>query len=395
MTKRLYLLPIPESEAQTAENAVRSQIAQSGLLEQAGIAVENISTENIDATVSGQYRAGPLINRKLADELDSLSESGYTALPLYDSDGNRLERVRGYYEIADASIEPAGAVGDGVYTYTLGLTNAGTPDSDWRAVTTRDEAIQTGLTAGETAFVSIPTQASQPQWFDRAAGTEPASATDTVEAEFGRLDRYDPDDSTFDDPTLIYASPFGAEGRVDVRVWDDRGRDSKTVTAGSVSGQQYDSLQYDSAQSAGVSAEITVWTHAFHPGYVFDGEPILDNGRVRVHLRTGQGDLRAYRWDSGWTRVPLTLGNYRLDGYDFTTIGAALTDVRTEWTNTSTGDAAVAVLSLQRGYDDVIVREPDNDTLPGGLETALSPIASGVDTDRRPSQTTRSKSGAR
>ena len=391
MSKRLYLSPLPESEAQTSENAVRSQIAQSGLLEQAGVAVENIATETVDVTVSGQFRAGPLLNRKLADELDSLSESGYTALPLYDADGDRLERVRSYYEIADANVEPAAAVGEGIYRYTIGLTNAGTPESDWRAVTTADESIQTGLTAGERAFIALPTQASQPRWFDRAQGTEAANAVDTVDAEFGTLDRYDPADSSFENPTLIYAAPFGAEGRVDVRVWDDR-LSEKYVTTGAVGGAQYDSTQYDRGRSATFTSQFTRWTHAFHPAFEFDGRPVLDNGRLRVRFDPDAGVIVPFRWDGEWQTVSLTLGNYELEAYDLERVAQVDVDVLTTWRNTSTGAEARAILSLQRGYDDVIVRDPPNGDVPSGLETALDPIAAGVDTDRRPSQTTRAKS---
>jgi hypothetical protein len=394
MTLRLYLLPLPEADADTENDTIGAQIAQSGLLEQGGLAVEPIATENVDLRIQGRFTAGERLNRKLIDEAESLGEGSYTALPLYNTDADP-DRKRSYYEVSNVDIN-ASAIQEHITEYTVELTHSGTRNSHWRAIETAgddaDNSIGTGLATGSPGQIGIPAGASNVRWFDPASGTEAATRQTTRSAEFGDVAIYDPTEPTFDNPTLIYGLEFAEEGPVDVRVWDDRGGE-KFLTGGTDSGVQYDSLQYDSATVTDATlSDYVQWIHAYDAGFEFDGRPLIDNGLLRVRFEESLGTLSASTWSgSAWTGVTIDQGDYELRDADLERVGPALVDVFTRWEDTTDGSSAEAILSLQRGNPDVVVRETDNGTLPAGLESVFDPIASDQTTDPRPSQTIRSR----
>jgi hypothetical protein len=151
------------------------------------------------------------------------------------------------------------------------MTLAGTREDSRRAVRTNPQAINSVYPDASTpALVAIPDAATDVRWYDEASGTEPASATETVEAEYGTVARYDPAGASFDSPTLTYDLAFEQDGPTDVRVYDSRDR---VKFAATVSGD-----------------EANVWTHVFHEGYQFDGSAVIDTGRFRLALG---GDLQA------------------------------------------------------------------------------------------------------
>ena len=264
MTIRLYLTPLPETTSETASGQIGSDIQQAGLLDTGGTAVENIATENVDFRKQGRIQFGPTLSRKAAEELDSLSESSYTTLPLYSSDGS-LARKRGYYEVTRADVEPAQESREDVYQYDVELANAGTREDSRRAVRTNPQAIDSVYPdAGAAALVGIPDSATDVRWYDDANGSEPATAVETVQAEFGTVARYDPADAAGDTPALTYDLAFSDDGPTDVRVYDSRDRVKFAATAS--------------------GGEVNVWTHAFHEGYQFDGAAVFDTGVFRLAL---------------------------------------------------------------------------------------------------------------
>jgi len=161
---RLYLTPLPEQTTDTASGQTGSQVQQAGLLDTGGTSVENIATENVDFRKQGRIQLGPTLSRKVADELDSLSESAYTSLPLFDPSGSSLGRKAGYYEVARADVTPAQEARDDVYQYDVQLTKAGTREDSRRAVSTNPEAIATNLATGSPAPIGVPAEASNPRW---------------------------------------------------------------------------------------------------------------------------------------------------------------------------------------------------------------------------------------
>jgi hypothetical protein len=390
MTSQLYQTPLPESQATNPpEQGVQSNVDLQGLLEQGGVATENIATSNIDVQVTGQFRLGPIFSEKLEKEVNSLSKSSYTALPYYDSDAT--EPDRGYYELQSGDVNPAHKTAREATEYTLNLTETGTKQTHWRAVTTNDETINTGLATGSSGLIGVPVDARKTRWFDPtgANGTEVASATSTVDAEFGQVDVFDPANPTFSDPTLLYELPYASEGDVDVRVWDDRGvskyalYESGDATVGSAT---------VGTATVGTSTEVNQWTHAYHTSFEFEGSPVVDNGLLRVAFDEGADILRAQEWDGEkWAGVSISHDTHTLFDADITHIGPSDVEVFAEFTDVSDGSIDAAVMTFQRGIDGVVVRDPQNGDVPTDLENMISPIASDQTTDRNPKQTVKSR----
>jgi len=430
---RLYLTPLPDADAQRADKAVASAIEQAGLLEEGGVAVENVATENVDLVVEGQYRFGKLLSSKVADELDSLSESTYVALPLFDPTASSLGRARGYYELEDADVRPAKPNVEHVFEYTLTLTQAGTKESDWRATAIALQAVDGLHGTGDPVRVAIPASATSVQWYTQAAGATPASPTDTVTAEFGDLARYDPADAPSDTATLTYELPFADDGPTDVRVCDTRERLKFAATA---SGD-----------------EVNVWTHAYHTGYQFDGAPVIDTGRLRLylgespddysditartvadgetdtitsgttelnttltvesggtfvvesgglHVLTGslpsRTDIAGERWsDAAGDWVPIDFDDanpWTVTAWDFTAIGRA--NVQVQLTLSDGTDTERVNGLVERGADGVIWTTPENaDPAPSGVVDLLAPAARDAQSWAAPADTLVAKSQTR
>ena len=366
---RLYVTPVPEQTTDDATDQIGSQVRQAGLLDTGGTNVENVATENVDFRKRGRIQLGPTLSRKLAEELDSLSESAYTTLPLFDAAGGVQARKRGYYEVARIDVTPAQESRDDVYQYDVNLTLAGTREDDRRAVATNPQTVGTQLATGSPAPIGIPAVARNVRWYDEPTGTEPASPTATVTAEFGDVDQYQPEDATADAPTLVYDLPFEADGPTDVRVYDDRDR-AKFVDT--VSGGQ-----------------ANVWTHVFHPGYQFDGSPVIDSGRLRVRFDVAGGVVTAETYDTGtdsWDAVGLTMGDYELVDYSFERLQPTGAKALVTLRDTTDGSTSRTRMTLRRGRDEVLLQP-----LPGeSLATAATVVFDGIDstqtTDPQPAQ---------
>jgi len=425
----LYTIPLPDADAGQPNNRIASQIQQAGLVQQGGVATEQIATSNVDLTLTGQWRYGERFARKTARELESLGEGSYAALPLFDAESTELRRQTGYYELANVDVSPAHPTSEDVFEFTVGLNETGTRETHWRAVRTTQETVDTLFTGSDTSYVAIPTEATKTQWYDSQEGTEVATKTDTVESEFGSVDRFDPTDSTFDDPILLYELDFDREGRIDTKVWDDRNRE-KFFT-------------YSDSQSNTV--DINQWAHVFHTAWEFDGAPVIDTGRLRVWfsapesiddltvasgetLTINSGEVFVYnngttetdgtidietggtlyavgddasifveQWDTTnneWDTIPLTLNGWSVLDVDVTGIGPHEVQTQLLWTD---GTDIVAVDGVfDRGDDSVLWVQPDNESaIPQSLIDALEPIARKTDTNAAPAQTVIARSETR
>ena len=371
MTIRLYLTPLPETTSETASGQIGSDIQQAGLLDTGGTAVENIATENVDFRKQGRIQFGPALSRKVAEELDSLSESSYTTLPLYSSDGS-LARKRGYYEVARADVEPAQEARDDVYQYDVNLTLAGTREDSRRAVRTNPQDVPTSLASGDPAPIFIPDAATGVRWYDDAEGTATATPGDTfVSAEFGDVTAYHPEDAPFDKPTLVYDLDFADDGPLDVRLYDDRGRDKFAPTAS--------------------GGEVNTWIHAYHTGYQFDGRPVVDSNRLRVYYDTDAGAVtaeeRALTTEGyKWVDVGLTMDEYELADVSFERIAPTGVRARVTLKNTDTGETADTIVTQRRGRDEVLLQPVPGETLDTGADVVFDEIASTQTTDPQPGQ---------
>lgn len=369
MTIRLYLTPLPEQTGDRASDQIGSQIQQAGLLETGGVAVENVATDNVDFRKRGRIQFGPQLSRKVGEELESLSESSYTSLPLFQSSGT-LARKRGYYEVTRTDVTPVQESRDDGYEYDVSLAKAGTREDSLREVRTNPQAANNAFAiAGQgTPLVGISAKATDVKWYTDANGTEPATAVETVSAEFGDVERYDPETATGSTPSLTYDLNFADDGPVDVRVLDTRDR-SKFATT--VKGNS-----------------VNVWTHAYHTGYQFDGTPVIDTGRFRLYLGedpTGSArtDVAAETWDDSagsWTPVGLDSASpWTLQEWSLSRIRPARVTVRTEWSDGTTTAFLDGV--LERGADGVAWLIPENASAPPtALNDYLNPTARATDT---------------
>ena len=370
---QLYVTPVPDNQAHTTDEGVRAQIQQSGLLEAGGTATEKISAENIDVVVEGKFDFGAKFSRKVADELESLGESEYSGVPLFTPSAADGGRNSGYYELEQVDVAPSHPVNQDAFTYTVGLKFTGTQEDVWTAVDTKSEDVQTGLATGSPSLIGLPATASKVRWFSESAGKEAATASSTVTAEFGSVDLYDPADTSITNPILLYELDYADAGSVDVRVFDDRNV-SKYYT---VNGQDF-----------------SRWTHVYHTSFEFGGDPLVDNGRLRLRFDEANGVVEAYEWDTGtssWSEITVNHGDYELRDADFEKIGASDTRVYTEWYDTVDDRLEQAVLSIQRGHDRVIARYPPGTTQTGGLESVLSAFVGDDSTDPKPERTLKSR----
>lgn len=370
---RVYLTPLPASKATTADENVRTQIQQSGLLQAGGTATEKIAQDNIDLVVNGQLSLGATFSQKLADELESLSESDYAGLPVFDPDVTGGGRNAGYYELERATVSPSHPVNADAFTYDAAFTFTGTKQTHWSAVKTNIETVQTGLATGSDSRIGIPALASKTKWFGVEDGTESATADATVTAEYGDVDLFDPADTTITNPTLLYELGYADVGSVDVRVYDDRDV-SKFFT---VDGQDF-----------------SRWTHVYHTSFEFEGDPLVDNGRHRLRYDEPNGVVELFEWNTGtssWDSVAVSHTDFSLVDADFERIGPADTRVLAEFEDDSTGSLYEAILSHQRGLDRPIARAPDGAGWTASFETYLDQFVSDTTSDNKPTRKLKSR----
>jgi len=422
---KLYTIDLPDADAGQPSDRIGSDIRQAGLVEQGGVATEQIATQNVDLTLTGQWRYGERFSKKAARELESLGAGSYSALPFF-TDKEELERKTGYYELADVDVSPTQQNSEDVFEWTVGLNETGTRETHWRAVRTTQETVDTLFDGSDTSYVAIPSEATKAQWFDSQEGTEKANLTDTVESEFGSVDRYDPTDSTFDNPTLLYELPFDREGRVDAKVWDDRNRD-----------------KFWTFESGSETVDVNQWAHVFNTSWEFDGSPVIDTGRLRVWFDTPStidaevlvvpegetytipagttetylttdvdgtlvidGTLQllgentgifAERWDASnneWVFVGLTSTDWEVIDVDLTTIGPHEVQAQLLWTDGT--DLGRVDGIFDRGDDSVFWVKPDNETTTAqGIIDTIEAIARKTDTNVAPAQTVIARSETR
>lgn len=368
---RLYLTPTPNATADSARDNISSAIEQTGLIDIGGAATENIATENVDLRLRGRVQYGPRLNRKVATELESLAESRYTAVPFVDdSTTGALERKRGYYEVERADVTPAHPVSESLYEYELGLTFRGTAEDSLRRVGTTIETVTSPLATGTPGTIAIPATALRPRWYTQEDGPEPATPADTVVAEFGDVDIFEPSSAPYADPSLIYRLPFEDDGPTDTRVFDDFNR-TKFV-------------------STSTGDEVNQWIHAYHRGYQFTGEPVIDTGRIRVFLEPSADRLTAEEYNAtadAWDPLNVTMGDYVLLDFSFRRMGPAGVTVKLTFKDTTDGTQTAIFMNAYRGKNRVLIRPLIGQSIPQAIADIFATIGSAQTTDPNPVQT--------
>jgi len=356
----LYTLAIPGDSQSGLPNRLQQQLATSGLLDQDGGVVEQLSSEPGDQTISGYFRAQ--YADLMANELEELGQaSGFADLPL----GGMGESTSadGYYSLESADVEQVAPQTPLLQRYDMTLRHRGTQKDQWRALDPSPTQLDRESWGNATTrYVGVPAAASKVQWYNSGGDSRQlASPLETRSAELGGVDIYDLDVGETavgaTEPTLIYEIPYTAEEDVDCRVWDTRGTSAKLDANGDVQWQKVFSTQHD-----------------------FSSEIVIDNGRFRLRLDEPNGTLEAETWDDtagSWSTVGLESSqpaSTTLFDVDFEAI--AMARAQAQLTFDVDGSLFALEVSLSRGLDGIQAGIPEGESgpIPTDLETWLSPI---------------------
>jgi hypothetical protein len=295
----------------------------------------------------------------MAEEFEELFSGGGTDSVPFVTVGKQ-SGDNGYYTLSNVDLEPLDPRGKGFYKFDGVLTKEGTRESKRRRVTTNPYQLENDFGNQQTAYVGVPAAATDVVWYDaETEATEPVSVVETRTAEHGSVDVVDAQASSFSEPALVFDLPYQQEGKVDVVVWDDHGR-AKLDSEG-----------------------INAWQWVFASGHEFAGNPVVDNGLVRVHLDTN--GLVVEEWDAStdsWTAVSLGASDWTLEGWDITEISPTRTDVQCRFENASSSKSPYYLdMSLKRGWEwpQWTVSEGETPPTPSGLVDLLDPVANESD----------------
>jgi len=361
---RLYSVYLPETQQPTSSGAQRQDIATNAFLDGSQADVRSVGSQAADISLTGFWAFGDALARKLARELEELSESSITAPPLFRP--NDPSADAGYVELRSVETEPAhGNIRD-VWRYNISADRAGTHETHFRAVRTSPAAVDTPLGSNTTAVIGIPAAARKRRWYDPDAGTQAAVTSSdivtTASAEFGDVDVLDVSGAPISGsrPVVVYELDFSTQARVDPVVWDTRG------------------LPKFSADD-----EPTNWQHVFATSHEFEGDVVVENGLLRLTVDEQDPSLTAEEYNGGWQSVSLGSSSWEIQDIDLTHISSTRIDAQLTFVDGT--DLSAADISLQRGLDGLLVITPaGQDTIPGGIQTLLDPIASDRSTDAQP-----------
>lgn len=398
--KLIYKTPIPEVSQPMETDFLESQLAEAGILDGGDAVVEQLASEPAAVDISGQYRfaepAGLALDepyaKMVAAELEELADSPIDNVPIHrtgDSDWGGA----GYYEIDNASVEPAHPNAEEVCEYTIALSHVGTRATHYRAVEPHPRQIDHEWGNDLEAVIGAPAETVKAQWFDPDSGErEPAAPFETLETEFGDVALYDLESASWYDPapydedvpTLLYQPDYGDEAPVDCRVYDTRGHDEK----------------YHETDDG----RVRLWQSVYKGSHDFADEIVLDNGLTRLRLDEAAGTLEVEHWDPAagddgeWSAVGLKDDqpiDVELFDADITEIGMVRDQV--QLTFDVDGDLFALDAVLERGAEDVLFAIPDNESgpIPESIEDWLKPVASEAIVDTATAKTVVSRSDVR
>ncbi|AGN33835.1 hypothetical protein HALG_00047 [Halorubrum virus CGphi46] len=375
-TTQLYGVPLPEATRPQEREGLGTQLSEQGVLDRDSI-VEALSTQAADLTLTGRYAYGTYFSELLATELEELSNSTLSGLPLFGGAKSRS----GYYEIESATVEPVHSAGRDIWEWELSLTSVGTEKDQYEAITlSPSDDLTNPFGTDDSVTVAIPSAARLVRAID--ARSEPSTRvkptpTETVATAHGAIDVYDTSEVAIDEPIYIYDVAKSAQPPVDVHVYDTNGRDTEYIEAD--------------------TGRVRAWQSVYDAAHEFDGGAVvLSNGRLRLRIdEPDAGDesatLAAERWDTGtdsWAAVSLPSYDAELAtdwqpvDVDLTRIGQAAVHALVEFEAVA-GDAAGDIITLDvrlfRGWSDALVTIPPRESgpIPPALYDLVEPIASG------------------
>lgn len=367
-TRYLGPVEIPGDSQMSEREQRQRQLARQSALQDLP-AVETVSSDPGDHTLSGQYRGAHA--EKLAAELQELVEyAGIETVPFTtEPTGSPLDA---FYSIQSGDFQPLHPQEPRLQRFEVALVREGTPGSHYRAVTTAPSQPENGTDAGNdtTGYVGVPAAASKVRWFNPEAKTtvEPTVAT-TRSGEHGDIQLYDAlNDTSIRGPTLLYELPLGQAWQTDVQVWDGRGHGLTGKTD---------------------ADDVVQWWRVFSPEHDYTGRVIVSNRVLRLAFDESSNEVKAERWDAGtsaWSSVTLPESDWEVFDVDVTEIGFAEARAQVEFRDPTQSPTAYYSLDmvLPRGYESAQWFNPPGESPPAptglidpadGDQGLLDPIA--------------------
>ncbi len=362
--RRIYTLSIPAGVQESASTDLRRQLATSGTVTPGPAQAESIATDPDERRLEGHFgheTFGPILAAEF-EELFGAADVGAVPYVVVGAEDPR----DGYYELgSQCRVEPGHPADDAIWRFrNARLTRVGSRRSHWRAVRTNQEFRNDyDFGSTETAAVGIPAAASKVRWFDAETGArEEATATTTRTGEFGDVDVYDADASSFAAPTLIYDVAYADDARADLRVWDTRGTADRDDADGTPQ-----------------------WQMVFDPSHDYVGVPAVSNKLLRLTFDEPNNSLSAERWGAGssaWTSQSLGTSDWELFDVDVYYLGVERVEAQVEFRDPTQSPTAFHSLDMRlwRGGADAqwVRTRTDKESAtapPQGLQDLLAPIA--------------------
>lgn len=366
----LYAVAIPP-DAQKADQDVQPRdVSKIGVVAGGVPQADSRSTPPGDFVLEGAFRG--VVAERQAHELRELAHNQHVDVaPLfgYNRNGSHVRTdTDGYYVIEDAEIapdDPRNAT-RGFYRWKVGLTRKGGRRTHRRAIETTPIDSPHDFGSTSEALVAVPQSASKVRWFEPTTkNRDHASPTTSgVATEFATVDLYDANSAPYSEPVLLHDMPYDGEAYADAKVWDDHNT-TKVETASD-------------------GTEYVAWQRVFSPTHEYGGDPVIENGRLRLVFDEATNGLSAFRWDdanSQYASVSLGASDWELYQIDVHDIAMARVEAQVEFRDPTQSPTAYHPLDLvlYRGHENAHWLRPANlesTTTPSGLQTLLDPIAS-------------------
>lgn len=352
----LYTTIISEQSAGSVSSKQGKNISsQSSLTTDFGTVNETGSRPGdrpISGALKGQY--ADIVAKELS-ELGQAPNYGNIALFTDDND----PKNDGYVTIESFDVNPANPRQNiELWEFSGRISEDGTQRSHYRAIETQTTSVDNPFSGASDNAIAIPATATKVAWYDEKGQQYYGTTLNptVLSGRFIDVERYDPDDTPFDNPTLIGKVPYADEGKCDARVWDD-----------------FDRSQLD-------ANGINSWQKVFSTDHNFKGGARVENGLLRLELDEDEERINLEEWDdanSTYSTVQINQSDWVLQDYNFTRISPSRVEGQIRFRDTSGPAWHSLNFQVNRAIRRVLFTTPPNEgSIPSGLETALNPIAS-------------------
>ncbi|UIO98904.1 hypothetical protein Hbl1158_10195 [Halobaculum sp. CBA1158] len=362
MQRQLYQAVVPDGSQLSTSTQIRRQTQSQSPLGEGAATATPISLEPGEYALTGYYYGDGA--GKMATEIEELFDaSGFGVVPFYATE--ETSDADGYYTLRDVQTEPFRPQTEGnIHRFDGVLEPAGTRRTHLRSVDTSPAALSQTIATPTTEqpYVGVGARATLVRWYDATSGSlDPATPVDTVETEFGAVDRYDPTAAPTDAPELTFSLAYQAEGDRDVVAWSTEGHADKTDSDG-----------------------VVHWRRLYATSSEPRGALVLSTRAIRVTIDEDAGTLTAEEWDASaaggdgaWTDIALPASDWEPVDVDLVYLGPARIQAQLVFENSSTGELATVDGRWHRGWDRVQwSRAVDTEPTPSGLVDLLEPTAS-------------------